>query len=172
MSGNDRPTYEGPERRARRGLLTREDGSWHPAVNWAIVATVFLAALAAAFNLGQQWNRQDRITEITADLKSRDELLPARVMKDRYDIYERIIADMQAKIAFGSVRDAEINGHIENLTGRLEQVARREAAVTQAHAELMAAHARTDARLDMLIKQVSVHDEHDFQMERGEAHPH
>jgi hypothetical protein len=172
MSGNDRPTYEGPERRARRGPLTREDGTWHPAVNWAIVATVFLAALAAAFNLGQQWNRQDRITEITADLKNRDELLPAKVMKDRYDYYEKIIGDMQKTQAALGIADAQISGHIENLTGRLEQVARREAAVTQAHADLMAAHARTDARLDMLIKQVSVHDEHDFQMERGEAHPH
>jgi hypothetical protein len=93
-------------------------------------------------------------------------------MKDRYDYYEKIIGDMQKTQAALGIADAQISGHIENLTGRLEQVARREAAVTQAHADLMAAHARTDARLDMLIKQVSVHDEHDFQMERGEAHPH
>jgi hypothetical protein len=82
---------------------------------------------------------------------------------------QKEISDLKSAL---SVADANIGGDVKNLTGRLEQVARREAEVTTANAKLEAAQARTDAILGMLIQQVHVHDEHDFQMERGESHPH
>ena len=143
----------------------------HPAFAPSILLGLGLAALGAAFNLGIQWNRQDRITEITSELRYRDELLPARVMKDRYDLYERIIAEMQAKIATGTARDAEINGHIENLSGKLESVWQRQAQDMREISAHGASFAALQAKLDMLINQVHIHDEHDFQSERGEAHP-
>jgi hypothetical protein len=143
----------------------------HPAFAPSILLGLGLATLGAAFNLGIQWNRQDRISEITSELRYRDELLPARVMKDRYDAYERIIADMQAKIALGQVKDAEINGHIEFLSNKLESVWQRQAQDQRDISGLAQRLSAIEARFDMLIKQVAVHDEHDFQSERGEAHP-
>jgi hypothetical protein len=143
----------------------------HPAFAPSILLGLGLAALGAAFNLGIQWNRQDRISEITSELKYRDELLPARVMKDRYDTYERIIADMQGKIAMGPVRDAENAGHIENLNGKLDSVWQRQAQDQRDISGLAQRLSAIEARFDMLIGQVKIHDEHDFQSERGEAHP-
>ena len=143
----------------------------HPAFAPSILLGLGLAALGAAFNLGIQWNRQDRISEITTELRYRDELLPARVMKDRYDLYERIISEMQAKIAMGPIKDAEINGHIENLSGKLESVWQRQAQDMRDISGLAQRLSAIEARFDMLNKQVEIHNRQDFESERGEAHP-
>ena len=128
-----------------------------------------LAALGAAFNLGQQWNRQDRIAEIDAELKHRDMVLPADVMAKRYEFYERVIADIQKIQAERGVTDARINGHIENLTGKLDSVWSRQAQDQRDISELRANMARDASRLDMLIKEVEIHNQQDFVLQRNGA---
>ena len=111
--------YSGLERRG-----------WRPAINWTIGVSLLLAALAGSFNLGQQWNRQDRITELTGDMR-----------------------EVRKQLAEGAERDAQIGGHLENLGGKLDSVWGRQAEDQKGLADLRVAHARTDARVEILMEQ-------------------
>jgi hypothetical protein len=146
----------------------------HPLFAPSVVIAIAVACLGAAFNLGQQWNRQEGITEIKADLKHRESVLPADAMAREYELARQHLGSIDAALARGGVRDAEIGGHIENLAGKLDSVWLREAedrkTLTDARVEIAGRLSALEAALDILRKQIATHEDHDFQIQKRDAH--
>jgi len=138
----------------------------HPAFAPSLVLAIGLAALGAAFNLGQQWNRQDRIAEITADLKHRDSILPADGMAREYEIARQRLDRIETRLSENAVADATLRGDLKDTTGRGDSVWTRQAQDQRDIAMLTARMTALEAVVGMVREQVRTMD----LLERKEAH--